>query len=163
MSKEIVQDRFNKLIERANPSDLATIERLLKGIERQVEEPKQSWLSSLFDLHTDISEESLKMTIPISEITHNSLGILHGGMTTTLIDSAMGTMANKLAKEGFAAVTTQLNIHFTAPGIGKNVTADVHIIHHGQTTMVLGSSAKLENGKQIAYATASFAFIPKSW
>lgn len=163
MSKEIVQNRFNKILERANTSELATIEKLIKGMERYQEEPQQSWLSCLFDLHADITEESLTMTIPISELTHNSLGILHGGMTTTLIDSAMGTMANKLAKEGYAAVTTQLNIHFTAPGMGNTVTADVHIIHHGQSTMVLGSSARLENGKQIAYATASFAFIPKIW
>ena len=106
-----------------------------------------------------LTETECEITIPVSELLHNSLNIVHGGVTATLLDSAMGSMANSVLPEGYGAVTANLNIHYTAPGIGGQLAAEGRVVHKGTKMIVVEGEVIREDGRKIAHATGSFFII----
>jgi uncharacterized protein (TIGR00369 family) len=108
-----------------------------------------------------LDEKTCEITIPLHQILNNNLNILHGGITATVLDTTMGSLANYLLPEGFGAVTNQLNIHYIAPGIGETIRCKAEIVHKGTKTMVISGEAYRSDGKKIAYATGTFFIISK--
>ena len=108
-----------------------------------------------------IDENTCEITIPLHPIINNNLDILHGGITATVLDTTMGSLANYLLPEGFGAVTNQINIHYIAPGIGETLRCKAEIVHKGTKTMVIAGEAYRSDGKKIAYATGTFFTISK--
>jgi uncharacterized protein (TIGR00369 family) len=107
-----------------------------------------------------VDAETSYITIPINSITDNSFRIVHGGITATVMDTAMGILANQLLPEGYSAVTSNLNIHYIAPGIGEKVKASAKLIHKGSNTLVMEGSVFRDDGKQIAHGTGTFFIVP---
>ena len=112
-------------------------------------------------MERNFDQNSCEITIPITPIINNNLDIVHGGITATVLDTAMGVLANQLLPEGFGAVTNQLNIHYIAPGIGETLRCKADIVHKGSKTMVISGEAFRSDGKKIAYATGTFFIIKK--
>jgi uncharacterized protein (TIGR00369 family) len=106
-------------------------------------------------------QDTCEITIPINPILNNNLNILHGGITATVLDTAMGSLANHHLPEGYGAVTNQLNIHYTAPGTGASLRCKAEILHQGSKTMVISGEAYRSDGKKIAHATGTFFIIEK--
>ncbi|TFE03607.1 PaaI family thioesterase [Jeotgalibacillus sp. R-1-5s-1] len=147
--------------EHASEEERQIIEQVVKGLADKREGRFTSNVSALFNLEADNGEELLTLHMPVTPMLYNSLGIVHGGVTATAIDTAMGTLANRTVPEGFGAVTSQLTIHYTAPVSGTEVTAHARIIHRGSKTMVLEGWLTGSDQKRMAHATASFFLIPK--
>ncbi|USB32008.1 PaaI family thioesterase [Paenibacillus sp. YPG26] len=85
----------------------------------------------------------------------NSVGIVHGGVLSSLMDQVMG-FAVIAAKDGQHGVTTHLNVNFLAPmGLGElYVTA--YPVHETHRTVTL--HAEVRDGKDVlgCIATATF-------
>lgn len=161
--KEIL-DMLDECIQDANEEDLAILKELLNGVRnKQAQSNGVGFIGSLLQMERKITEDSCEITIPVSPMIHNSLGIVHGGITATLIDSAMGTLANTLLPEGLSSVTTQLNIHYIAPGFGDYLRCVAHCEHKGTKTMVLTSTVYRSDGKKVATASGSFFIIEKKY
>jgi uncharacterized protein (TIGR00369 family) len=90
---------------------------------------------------------------------HNTMGIAHGGLVATLLDSALGCAVNTLSPPGRVFTTLELNVNFIRPitddvgplrcearalHVGKRVgTAEGRVVDsrgklyaHGTTTMI---------------------------
>jgi len=61
---------------------------------------------------------------------HNMSGVLHGGVTATLVDAAAG-MA--LMHRGHKATTVELKINYLRPVTGRKVTARSRLVRIGKT------------------------------
>ena len=61
---------------------------------------------------------------------HNMAGVLHGGVTATLVDVAAG-MA--LMRRGYKATTVELKINYLRPVTGRKVTARSRLVRIGKT------------------------------
>ena len=57
-------------------------------------------------------------------------GVLHGGVTATLVDVAVGLA---LAHRGYKATTVELKINYLRPVTGRKVTARSHLLRIGKT------------------------------
>ncbi|OIK14066.1 thioesterase [Bacillus sp. MUM 116] len=148
-------------MENGTDADLSAIEHFLKGIQKTSNEERLSLIDKFFHTNCKLDERTCEITIPLNPALNNSFEIVHGGVTATLLDTAMGTLANYLLPEGFGAVTNQLNIHYIAPGIGPRLRCHAELIHQGKKTFVLSGEVYREDGKKIAYATGTFFVIKK--
>jgi uncharacterized protein (TIGR00369 family) len=92
-----------------------------------------------------------------------SLGMLHGGVTASLIDSAAGHAAHSVAPEGHLTLTIQLNINYLRPAkLGDRLTAFAVAIHSGKRTAVVRVDALDQDRNNIAVATATMMYAAKS-
>ena len=91
-----------------------------------------------------------------------TLGILHGGVTSTLLDTCMGYAAVTVAPNDHYVVTVQLNVNFIRPAWdGERLLATGEIRHAGKQTAVTAGEIHTANGKLVAAGTATFLFLPK--
>lgn len=104
-------------------------------------------------------ESKLKMRV--SEKHLRSLGILHGGATATLLDTALGYAVMSVVSEGQHAVTAQLNVNFIRPASeGDLLEATGHVVHRGRQTAVANGEVRTAGGALVATATGTFLFVP---
>lgn len=162
MEKRDVQDIFNECLKEATEDELKVIHQLLEGVQRKQQKWNDSYIGAILNMEKLPSDNEYKITIPINALTENSLGIVHGGITATVLDTVMGTLANTILPDGYGAVTSNLSIHFIAPGTGERMETIAKIIHKGTKTIVIEGSAYGENGKKIAHCTGTFFIIKKS-
>ncbi len=160
MDKELME-LFNKCTNQATDEEIEALKSLLHGFHKKQSGQNSSYIRGLLHMERDINEDECVLTIPLTSLVDNPLGILHGGITATIIDSAMGTLAASLLPEGFGAVTTQLNVHYLSVGKGDYVTCRANIDHKGTKSMVLSADVHRSDGKKIAQATGSFFIIEK--
>jgi uncharacterized protein (TIGR00369 family) len=148
-------------IENGTETDLQVLNSLLQGVQKRIQRNSDSYIGGILHMDRNINEKTCEITIPINPAIHNNLNIAHGGITATVLDTAMGSLANYILPEGYGAVTNQLNIHYIAPGIGDHMRCRAEIIHQGTKTVVISGEAFRSDGKKIAYATGTFFIIPK--
>ncbi len=161
MTSEL-QDMLNSCIQEAENEDLEILKEVLQAIQnKQAQGQGVGFIGALLQMERKIDDQKCEISIPINPVVLNSLGIVHGGITATLIDSAMGSLANSLLPEGYATVTTGLNIHYIAPGIGESLRCEAQIEHKGTKTMVLSATVFRPDGKKVAKSTGSFFIIEK--
>jgi uncharacterized protein (TIGR00369 family) len=89
------------------------------------------------------------------EYQYNPLGVIHGGMTATLLDSAMGCCVSSCLDAGDLYTTLELKVNYLRPltlDTGK-VRAIATIVHVGRTTAL--AEGRLLDTQEKIYAFAS--------
>ncbi|MHB9145693.1 MAG: PaaI family thioesterase [Symbiobacteriia bacterium] len=94
--------------------------------------------------------------MPITPQALNPLGIVHGGITYTLADSAMGLAVWEQYHGSRAAVTVETKITYLAPGRGRELIADVTVLRAGQTLAYTECRIQNDEGRLIATATGTY-------
>ena len=93
-----------------------------------------------------------------SEDMANHSGFVHGGMISTLADSAMGRSLRTLEPGVARAMSFDLKLSFiNAARIGEVLRATGHVVHAGRRTMVAECRVEGRGGRLIATASATFA------
>lgn len=89
------------------------------------------------------------------------VGILHGGMSATLLDSVMGMSAGSVAPPGHYVVTVQLNMNFIRPAWeGEHLVATGEVTHSGRQTAVARAEIRTADGALVSSGTATFLSVP---
>ncbi|HWO93067.1 MAG TPA: PaaI family thioesterase [Methylomirabilota bacterium] len=88
----------------------------------------------------------------------NHSGFVHGGMISTLADSAMGRSVRTLNPGVVRAMSFDLKLNFiNAAKVGENLRAAGHVIHAGRRTVVAECRVEGGDGRLVATASATFA------
>ncbi|OLD26102.1 MAG: hypothetical protein AUJ02_03205 [Chloroflexi bacterium 13_1_40CM_3_65_12] len=88
----------------------------------------------------------------------NHSGFVHGGMISTLADSAMGRSVRTLNPAVTRAMSFDLKLSFiNAAKIGEKLRATGHVIHGGRRTVVAECRVEGNDGRLVATASATFA------
>ncbi|MGD6818423.1 PaaI family thioesterase [Metabacillus sp. 84] len=160
MNKNQLNQKTNEMIGQLNQTETEELHLLLEAMKRK-KEKNGTYIGALLQAEGKEHGDEFTITIPNTVLIQNSLEIVHGGITATLADSAMGTLAHKQLPESLAAVTSELKMNYTAPGIGAFFTCTAKLIHKGSKTMLLEARIFREDGKLIAYSTATFFIIER--
>lgn len=92
----------------------------------------------------------------------NSWGVAHGGVTMSLLDTAMGHAARSPDQPGGAprraVVTIEMKTSFTSPGSGR-LTAQARVLHRTASMSFCEASAHDEAGRLVAHATGTFRHL----
>lgn len=161
--KERIRELVENCIEKGSDENMNALVYLLEGFEKKVDKKYTQYIDGLLHMERSIDKEkkTCEITVPLNPIWDNSLDIVHGGITATILDTVMGTVVNAFLPESYGAVTNQLNIHYIAPGIGDTIRCFAEIIHQGNKTVVVSGEAYRTDGKKIAHATGTFFIIQK--
>ena len=99
--------------------------------------------------------------VTIDESHLRSMGIAHGGLMATIIDTALGSACWTLAPPNNHLVTVQLNINYIRPAwLGEKLTCRSEVRHAGQMTAVARAEIRNADGALVASATGTFMYLP---
>ena len=106
------------------------------------------------------SDEEGRLLLDLGPGHLRSLGIAHGGVIATLLDSVMGWTASKASPPDHYVVTAQLNVNFIRPGWeGESLIASADLRHRGLKTAVAQAEVKTTAGHLVATASATFIYV----
>jgi uncharacterized protein (TIGR00369 family) len=92
-----------------------------------------------------------------------TLGLMHGGVLASLMDSSLGLAAWSAAPPDHTPMTIQLNVNFVkAVPLGETVTAASRMQHLGRHTAVGHAEARMSNGQLVGTASATFLYVTRS-
>jgi uncharacterized protein (TIGR00369 family) len=127
-------------------------------------------VAQLIGIEVDqVSEGLVTFSFVPAEYHYNPLGTVHGGIVTTLLDSAMGCAVHSRLRAGLSYTTLELKVNFLRPvrmttgrvrGEGKVVhlggrvaTAEAHLVDgdgqlyaHGTSTCLISVPASRNDG-----------------
>ena len=88
----------------------------------------------------------------------NTGGRVHGGVLTSLTDTAAGAAVRSVRPEGKSSATTDLSISFIRPPLGKTIEAYAEVVHAGKHLFRTEISVYSDN-KLIAKTNATFMIM----
>jgi uncharacterized protein (TIGR00369 family) len=101
-----------------------------------------------------------RIEVTVSAQHLRNLGIMHGGMLATLLDSALGMAAGSLASADQFVVTVQLNINFIRPAWeGEHLVATGEVQHAGQQTAVARGEVRTDKGVLVGTGSGTYMFL----
>jgi len=113
-------------------------------------------LMELIPLERSRDGEWFVMEGPILPLMMNPLGIMHGGVTAFIFDSAMGwSIAESTGRQ---VVTVQMNVHYLSPGKGQRFRVFARPTHLGKQTAVAEAYVENDEGRRFAQATGTFFY-----
>lgn len=108
----------------------------------------------------ELDDQQAVVSFDIQPHHLNLIGILHGGVHASVIDSAMGLVL-MLARPESSIVTINLNMNYVAPTEQGRVTVTAKIIHSTRKLMTAEAYARTENGDLLAFGTGTFRVLDK--
>ncbi|MEM0353705.1 MAG: PaaI family thioesterase [Archaeoglobaceae archaeon] len=101
--------------------------------------------------------ETISIVLEVQEKHLQALGVAHGGVIASVLDSAIGLNINKeLVGKKKVAVTSQLNVHYLKPVTLGKIKATAKPLYIGSKVAVGFGELKDESGDVLAVATATF-------
>lgn len=109
----------------------------------------------------NVSEGSVSFSFHAQEWMCNPAGVVHGGMTATLLDTVLTLAVMTITPAGKTAQTIDMNVHYVRPvfATGEKIVAEGKAVHVGST--IATSEGRVHNaaGKLIAHGTATLAVL----
>ena len=103
----------------------------------------------------EVGEGAAVFEVTPAEYHYNPIGVVHGGLLATLLDSAMGCAVNAALPVGMGFTTLEIKVNYLRPltmATGP-VRAEGTVVHLGRRVAVAEASLSDASGK--VYATAS--------
>jgi uncharacterized protein (TIGR00369 family) len=107
----------------------------------------------------EIEVGSAVMSLPMTEKLRQPHGLLHGGATASLIDTAMAFAVVSVLADGEKASTVDLTVHYLRPVINEKTTCTAKIIKAGKRLLTVSADVINENGKLIATAISTYSKV----
>ncbi len=105
----------------------------------------------------EMTPGQVRLTMRVRPELTQSAGLLHGGATASLIDSAMGTAVWSLNMPSRRGVTVEMKINYITPVVpGDELEAEARVIHNGSTLAVCTAEVKNREGRLVSYGMATF-------
>lgn len=106
---------------------------------------------------SEIGEGRAVFTCEPQEYHYNPIGVVHGGLAATLLDSATGVATHTMLSAGTGYTTIELHINLLRPLTSTTglIRAEAEIIHFGRTIATSQGRIVDSAGKLYAHATAT--------
>ena len=97
-----------------------------------------------------------------AEYHYNPIGVVHGGLAATLLDSAMGCAVHTTLPAGVGYTTLELKVNFVRPMTIKTgrVRCEANLIHRGGRIATAEGRVVGEDGKLYAHGTTTCLILP---
>jgi uncharacterized protein (TIGR00369 family) len=105
----------------------------------------------------EVSEGHAAFTVQPDEHHYNGLGIAHGGLAATLLDSALGCAINAMMPAGKVFTTLEMKINYLRPITRERgeVRCEAYVIHVGGRVATAEGRVMDQSGKLYAHGTAT--------
>ncbi|MDX6668931.1 MAG: hypothetical protein QOK04_2311 [Solirubrobacteraceae bacterium] len=106
----------------------------------------------------EVEEGRAVFAVTPAEFHYNPIGVVHGGLAATLLDSAMGCAVQTTLPTGIAYTTLEVKVNFARPmtrDTGR-VLAEANVVHRGRTVATAeGRVFAEDSGKLVAHGTTT--------
>ncbi len=135
--------------------DLSGLEYLGKIVAGELPRPPIGALMN-FNI-TELSEGRAVFTVEPAEYHYNPIGVVHGGLAATLLDSAMGCAVHSTLPAGAGYTTLEIKVNYIRPMTAETglVRCEAKVIHVGGRTATAEGRLEDERGKLYAYGTTT--------
>ncbi len=132
------------------------MEAMMRG-----EIPAAPFASTLEIEPEEIGDGRVRFGMPLREWMTNPAGVIHGGITATLLDSVLTLAVTTRLARGTFCTTIDLNVHYVRPLLpsGARVRAEGTALHIGTTVATAEARLHDERDRLIAHATTSLAIL----
>ena len=133
-------------------SGLAFLQKIVSG---ELPQPPLARLLN-FDL-VEVSEGHAMFTVVPAEYHYNPIGVVHGGLAATLLDSAMGCAIHSTlpAGAGYTTLEIKVNVIRAMTGETGRVRCEAKVVHVGARTATAEGRVVDEAGKLYAHGTTT--------
>ncbi len=153
---------MTQAIDEELPPERTEVRRIMSGLEymRQLltGELQPSGMVQLLGLKlVEVSEGRAVFTVQPDERHYNGLGIAHGGLAATLLDSALGYAINAMMPAGKVFTTLEMKINYVRPLRRESgeVRCEANVIHVGGRVATAEGKIMGVDGKLYAHGTAT--------
>jgi len=109
----------------------------------------------------DFSEGKVTCSVALKDHHLNNGGRVHGGVLTSLADTAAGAAVRTMRPEGKLTATTDLSISFIRPPFGNQLVAVAEVLHAGKRLFRVEIEIFCLE-KLVAKTNATFMLVEKS-
>jgi uncharacterized protein (TIGR00369 family) len=109
-----------------------------------------------------VREGEVEIALPFSAALTQQHGFIHGGVVTTIVDSACGFAALSMMPAEAAVLTIEFKVNLLSPAKGEGLRAVGRVVWAGRTLMVcIGEVFAEEAGrsKQVALMTTTMMVV----
>ncbi|MFN8346580.1 MAG: PaaI family thioesterase [Spirosomataceae bacterium] len=135
-------------------SGLDFLKKILKGDSPSLASPIETTL----DFHlSELENGKAVFVFEPQEFHYNPIGSVHGGVISTMLDSAMGCTIQSALPHGTSYTTLELKVNFLRP-VTKTcgqMKATGKIIHLGRKTALVEANLKDDSGKVYAHGVST--------
>jgi uncharacterized protein (TIGR00369 family) len=153
---------FSEILAEADENEKRSLYSLLEGVLKKQRNEYKTYLAGFMGIKSKLLDENTyESIIPVRDLVHNPLQMVHGGITASLIDIAMGSLVHQSLPSDQAAVTSEMNIHFLSKGDGNELRCRSHIVFKSNTRWVVKANVYRDDDTTVATATGNFMVIPR--
>lgn len=107
-----------------------------------------------------INENGCTAILKVRPELYNSIdGVVHGGVTATLADVAMGYAAAPHVDGVQQCVTVESKVNYLAPAKGEFVKAESKVVKRGGKIIVMEARVTTDDGTLVAIALGTYARV----
>jgi uncharacterized protein (TIGR00369 family) len=108
----------------------------------------------------EISNTRVVMTMEVNSRVHQPMGLLHGGVSVVLAESAASIGANRNCPPGMAAVGQEINANHIRSKRDGLLRAVAEPLHVGRTSQVWSIEIRDEQGALVCVSRCTLAVVP---
>jgi uncharacterized protein (TIGR00369 family) len=117
-------------------------------------------LSGLLGMEfVDIRRGEAVLKIEMRDDLRQPFGVLHGGVTATLIDTAMAYAVRTMLNETEPTASIDLTIHYLRPHTAGAVVCTAKVVRPGKRIFTVSAEVANDEGKLIATALSTYTKI----
>lgn len=110
----------------------------------------------------EITDDRVIATMPVNERTRQQYGILHGGASIALAETAASLgAAGRIDRERFMAVGQEINGNHLRPKSEGIVTATAVPVHVGRASQVWSIEIRDEQRRLVCISRCTMAIVPR--
>ncbi|MGI9055475.1 MAG: PaaI family thioesterase [Pyrinomonadaceae bacterium] len=107
----------------------------------------------------DMKPNEATIEIEMRDQLRQPHGLLHGGVTATLIDTAMAFAVITVLTREEKASTVDLNVHYLRPHLDGKIFCTAKIVKAGKRFLTVSAEVVNEQGKLIATALSTYTKV----
>lgn len=108
----------------------------------------------------DLQIDRAVIKIEIRDDLRQPSGVLHGGVTATLIDTAMAFAVRTRLPMETATATIDLTVHYLRPHVEGTATCTAKIVRAGKRIFTVSADVVNDEGKLIATGISTYTKVP---
>ncbi|ANE47760.1 thioesterase [Paenibacillus swuensis] len=130
-------------------------------IERLESKAKHTFWGTLGCRLDHLDARKVTVSLDAEERHLNLIGIVHGGVLSSLLDNAMGVLVMS-ARPKNSSVTTNLNVHFMHPLKEGRLLVTAELLHETNSILTVYGEIRDEAGQLGTMGTGSFRILNSS-
>lgn len=107
----------------------------------------------------DLKPGEATISIEMRDDLRQPSGVLHGGVTATLIDTAMAFAVRTRLSIGEATATIDLTIHYVRPHLAGTFTCTARVVRAGKRIFTVSADVHNDEGKLIATGLSTYTRV----